>query len=226
MPSSPVSIARRPEAGLAVNRVLRNTYFLLSLTLLFSVGTAVYATITQAPSLGIIGLLVGMFGLYFLTIWLRNSAWGLLAIFAYTGFMGYSLGPILNFYIHNFSNGTQIIMTSLGATGLIFMGLSAYVLTTRKDFSFLGGFITVAVITAFLMGLAGLIFQMPMLQLIISGAFAVISSAFILYTTSQIINDGERNYIMATISLYIAIFNLFLSLLRILSFFGGGNSRN
>jgi len=229
MRSNPVSITSRSESALAVNRVLRNTYFLLSLTLLFSAATAAYATISNAPPIGIIGLLVGMFGLYFLTVWLRNSGWGILAIFAYTGFLGYTLGPVLNFYIHNFTNGTQIIMTSLGATGLIFMGLSAYVLTTRRDFSYLGGFITVAIIAAFLMGLGALIFNMPALQLIISGAFAVISSAFILYTTSQIIHDGERNYIMATISLYIAIFNLFVSLLRILSFFsggGGGNSRN
>lgn len=224
MALNPVSLTRRAESTIVVNRVLRNTYFLLSLTLLFSAATAAYATISQAPPIGFVGLLVGMFGLYFLTVWLRNSAWGLLAIFAYTGFLGYTLGPILNFYIHNFSNGTQIIMTALGATGFIFLGLSAYVLTTRKDFSYLGGFITVAVIAAFLMGLGALIFHMPALQLIISGVFAVISSAFILYTTSQIINDGERNYIMATISLYIAIFNLFVSLLRILSFFGGGGS--
>jgi modulator of FtsH protease len=227
MRSNPVSITGRSESVLAVNRVLRNTYFLLSLTLLFSAGTATFATLSNAPPIGFVGLLVGMFGLYFLTVWLRNSAWGILAIFAYTGFLGYTLGPILNFYIHNFSNGPQIIGTSLGATGLIFLGLSGYVLTTRKDFSYLGGFITVAIITAFLIGLGAMLFNLPVLQLVISGAFAIISSAFILYTTSQIIHNGERNYIMATISLYIAIFNLFVSLLRILSFFGGGsNSRN
>ncbi len=228
MRSKPVSITRSSESSLAVNRVLRNTYLLLSLTLLFSAAAAVYSTISNAPPIGILGLLVGMFGLYFLTVWLRNSAWGLLAILAYTGFLGYTLGPILNFYIHNFSNGPQIIMTSLGATGLIFLGLSAYVLTTRKDFSYLGGFITAAIIAAFLVGLGALVFHLPILNLIVSGAFAIISSAYILYTTSQIIHDGERNYIMATISLYIAIFNLFVSLLRILSFFGGGggNSRN
>jgi modulator of FtsH protease len=226
MRSNHISLSHTTESALAVNRVLRNTYFLLSLTLLFSAATATFATISNAAPIGIIGLLVGMFGLYFLTVWLRNSAWGILAIFAYTGFLGYTLGPILNFYIHNFTNGGQIITTALGATGLIFLGLSAYVLTSRKDFSYLGGFITVAVLTAFLMGLAALVFHMPALELIASGAFAVISSAFILYTTSQIIHDGERNYIMATISLYIAIFNLFVSLLRILSFFSGGGSGN
>lgn len=226
MRSSPVGITKQSESVLTVNRVLRNTYFLLSLTLLFSAAIAAYATVSNAPPIGIVGLLVGMFGLYFLTIWLRNSAWGLLAIFAYTGFLGYTLGPILNFYIHNFTNGAQIIMTSLGATGLIFFGLSAYVLTTRKNFSYLGGFITIAVMAAFLMGIGALVFNLPALQLIVSGVFAVISSAFILYTTSQIVHDGERNYIMATISLYIAIFNLFVSLLRILSFFGGGGGSN
>ncbi|MBS0350745.1 MAG: Bax inhibitor-1/YccA family protein [Proteobacteria bacterium] len=225
MRSNPVSITRS-ESALAVNRVLRNTYLLLSLTLLFSAGMAAWAIVTNAPPFNFIALLVGMFGLYFLTTWLRNSAWGLVAIFAYTGFMGYTLGPVLNFYIHNFSNGSQIIMTSLGATGLIFLGLSAYALTTRKNFSYMGGFITVAVMVAFLLGLGAMIFNIPLLQLFISGAFAVLSSAFILYTTSQIIHDGERNYIMATISLYISIFNLFVNLLRILSFFGGGNNRN
>ena len=168
-------------------------------------------------------LLAGMFGLYFLTVSLRNSAWGILAILAYTGFMGYTLGPILNFYIHSMVNGSQIVMTSLGATGVIFFALSAQAIISRKNYSYMGGLISVAILTAFMVGLGAMLFNMPMLQLVVSGAFAVISSAFILYTTSQIINGGERNYIMATISLYIAIFNLFVSLLRILSFFAGGN---
>ncbi len=227
MRSQNISVTRGANATVEINRVLRNTYFLLSLTLLFSAGTATLALLSNATSIGPLGLIVGMFGLYFLTVWLRNSAWGILAIFAYTGFLGYTLGPILNFYIHNFSNGAQIIGTALGSTGLIFLGLSAYVLTTRKDFSYLGGFITAAIITAFILSLGALFFNMPLLQLIISGAFAVISSAFILYTTSQIIHDGERNYIMATISLYMAIFNLFVSLLRIFgAFSGNGGSRN
>ena len=213
------------EASNAINRVLKNTYLLLSLSLLFSAGLAYVAIITNAAPMGILLLLVGMFGLYFLTVKLRNSPWGVLAIFAYTGFMGYTLGPILNFYIHGFSNGPQIVMTSLGATGVIFLGLSSYVLVSRKDFSYLGGFIAVAVMVAFMAALGSIFFNIPMLNVLISSAFAVISSAYILYTTSQIINGGERNYIMATISLYIAIFNLFVSLIRILSFFAGG-SRN
>jgi len=220
----PVTASKSYETTVAINRVLKNTYLLLSLTLLFSAGMAYFAIVTNAPPVGIILLLVGMFGLYFLTVKLRNSSWGVLAIFLYTGFMGYTLGPILNFYIHGFSNGSQIVMTSLGATGLIFFTLSSYVLVSKKDFSYLGGFIAVAAMAAFFAAIASIFFQMPILNLLISGAFALISSAFILYTTSQIISGGERNYIMATISLYIAIFNLFVSLLRILSFFSGNRN--
>ncbi len=212
------------ESALAVNKVLRNTYLLLSATLLFSGATAYYSMISGVQ-LSIVVLLVGMFGLYFLTMSLRNSAWGLVAIFAYTGFMGFTLGPVLNMYIHQFSNGPQLVMTSLATTGLIFFGLSAYTLISRKDFSYMGGFLAVAILSAFVLGLFGMFFHWPLLQLVISGAFAVISSAYILFTTSSIINGGERNYISATISLYIAIFNLFVSLLRILSAFTGG-SRN
>jgi modulator of FtsH protease len=226
MRSHPVTITQTGESTVIINRVLRNTYFLLSLTLLFSAGMATLSLLTNAAPMGPLVLIVGMFGLYFLTVSLRNSAWGILAIFAYTGFLGYTLGPILNFYIHSFTNGPQLIGAALGSTGLIFLGLSAYVLTTRKDFSYLGGFITAAAITAFIVGLGALFFHMPALQLIVAGAFAVIASAFILYTTSQIIHKGERNYIMATISLYVAIFNLFVSLLRIFGAFGGGSSRN
>lgn len=221
----PITASRSYEATIAINRVLKNTYLLLSLTLLFSAGMSYVAIITNAPPIGVLLLLVGMFGLYFLTVSLRRSAWGILAIFLYTGFMGYTLGPILNFYIKSFSNGPQIVMTSLGATGLIFVGLSSYVLVSKKDFSYLGGFIMVAIMVTFMAAIGSIFFNMPMLNLLISCAFALISAGFILYTTSQIISGGEQNYIMATISLYIAIFNLFVSLLRILSFFTGG-SRN
>lgn len=215
------------RAAIEVNQVLRNTYLLLSLTLLFSAGSAWYAMSINAQPVGFIMLLVGMFGLSWLTTSLKDSIWGIAAIFAYTGFMGYVIGPILNHYIHNFSNGTEIVMTSLGATGIIFLGLSVHALSSRKNYSYLGGFITVGILAAFIIGIGAAIFHIPMLQLIISGAFALFSSAYILYITSSIIHGGERNYIMATISLYVAIFNLFLSLLRILSFFsGGGSSRN
>jgi modulator of FtsH protease len=130
----------------------------------------------------------------------------------------------LNFYIHQFANGPELVMTALGATGVIFFTLSAYVLTTRKSFSYMGGFLAIAVMTAFLAGLASMIFNLPTLSLLVSGVFVLVSSGFILYHTSEIIQGGERNYIVATISLYIAIFNLFVNLLRLLSVFAGNRN--
>lgn len=205
---------------LAINRVMRNTYFLLGLTLMFSALMAIFAVHTNANP-GFLVLIVGMFGFYFLTISLRNSIWGIAAIFAYTGFMGYTLGPVLNMYLHEYVNGMALIATAFGTTGIIFLALSAYALTTRKDFSYLGGFLMVAILAAFLLSIAGMFFQMPILQLLISGLFAVLMSAFILYQTSALIHGGERNYIIATIGLYISIFNLFVSLLQILGAFAG-----
>lgn len=207
-----------------VNRVLRNTYLLLSLTLLFSAGCAAYAMSINAAPVSIFVLLIGIFGLSFLVQATRNSGWGLLSIFAYTGFMGYVLGPILNYYIKGFSNGPELITTALGATGAIFVCLSAYTLMTRKNFSYLGGVLAIAALLAFLAGIGGMLFHLPMLQLAVSGAFAIISSGYILFTTSAIINGGERNYIMATIMLYVALFNLFISLLNILGALSGNRN--
>ena len=218
------SISRSRESILATNKVLRNTYFLLSLTLLFSAGVAAYSMSINAPYPGIIVFLIGVFGLSMLTTYLRNSPWGLVSIFAFTGFLGYILGPILNMYIHNFTNGGQLVMTALGATGVIFLTLSGYVLTTRKDFSYLGGFVFAGIMVAFILGIGAAVFNMPMLSLVVSGAFALLSSGLILFQTSQIINGGERNYIMATITLFMALFNLFISLLNILSAFAGGRN--
>ena len=218
----PNVITSSASDSLEINRVLRNTYFLLSLTLLFSAVMAMVA-LHYNIQMGIIPLLVGMFGLYFLTLALRNSQWGILAVFIYTGFMGFSLGPVLHLYLSNYVNGLQLIATALTTTGLIFLGLSGYALATRKDFSYLGGFISVAILAAFLASLAGLFFNMPVFQLFISGVFAVLMSAFILYQTSAIIHGGERNVILATITLYISIFNLFVSLLQLLGAFAGNN---
>lgn len=203
------------------HEVLRKTYFLLSLTLLFSAAAAGFSMKTTMPPLNIFIQMIGMFGLLFLTMALRNSVWGLVSIFAFTGFTGYTLGPVLNSYIAQFSNGSELIFTSLGATGVIFVGLSGYVLTTKKDFSYLGGFLFIALLAAILLSLAGMLFNLPMLQLALSFAFVVIFSGFILYDTSRILQNGEINYIMATISLYLDILNLFLSLLRLLSAFAG-----
>lgn len=198
------------------HKVLRNTYFLLSLTLLFSAICAGFSMALNLPYPGPILTFIGMFGLLFLTQALRNSAWGLLAIFLFTGFTGYALGPVLNMFINHVSNGQQILLTALGGTGAIFIGLSAYTLITRKDFSFLGGMLFVALLTVMIMSLIGLYFQTPMLNLIISAASILIASGLILFDTSRIIHDGETNYIMATIQLYLDFYMLFINLLNFL----------
>ena len=208
----------------AANAVARNTYFLLALTLMFSALMATYALVTQAAPMNIVLLLAGFIGLPMLTARLSKSAWGLLGIFLFTGFTGYSIGPILNMYIHGFTNGSAMVGTALGATSVIFMGLTLYAWVSKENFSYLGGFIAIASIAAFVASLAGFFFQIPLLQLVVSGVFAVVSAGYILYTTSAIIHGGENNYILATMTLYIAVFNLFMSLLRILSFFSGNRS--
>ncbi len=210
------------QSALASNKVLRNTYTLLSMTLLFSAACAGAAVMLNMPPMGIVITLVGYFGLLFLTTKLRNSVWGLVSVFALTGFMGLTLGPILSMYL-SIPNGDQIVMTAMGGTGVIFLGLSGYALTTRKDFSFLGGFLMVGILVAFLAGIASLFFSMPGLSLAVSAMFVLLMSGLILYQTSQIIHGGETNYIMATVTLYISIYNLFVSLLQLLGAFGGND---
>ena len=204
---------------LATNKVLRNTYLLLGMTVLFSALTAFISMANNFAGPNFIVMLVGMFGLSYLTSLYQNSSIGLVCIFAFTGFMGYTLGPILHMYLHTFSNGYELITTALGATGIIFLSLSAYVVTSRANFSYMGGFLFSAIIIAFVVGLGAVIFQMPMLNLIVSGVFALVSSGLVLFHTSEIIHGGQTNYIVATISIYMALFNLFLSLLRILAAF-------
>ena len=212
----------RSEAGiLSTNKVLKNTYLLLSMTLLFSAGTAAAAMALDLPHPGLVITLVGYFGLLFLTTKFSHSAIGLVFVFALTGFMGMTLGPVLNMYVHAFSNGHQLVLTALGGTGVIFLGLSAYALTTRKDFSFMAGFLMVGVLVAFFAGIAGMLFAVPALTLAVSAMFILLMSGMILFQTSEIIHGGETNYILATVSLYVSIFNLFTSLLQLLGVFGG-----
>ncbi|WGS84711.1 Bax inhibitor-1/YccA family protein [Methylomonas sp. UP202] len=206
---------------LTTNKVLKNTYLLLSMTLLFSAGTAALAMMLNLPHPGLIVTMVGYFGLLFLTTRFSNSALGLVFVFALTGFMGMTLGPILNMYIQAYSNGHQLVLTALGGTGVIFLGLSAYALTSRKDFSFIAGFLMVGIMVAFLAGLAAVLFSIPALSLAVSAMFILLMSAMILYQTSEIIHGGETNYILATVSLYVSIYNLFTSLLQLLGVFGG-----
>ena len=215
------AVARPAPSVLATNKLIRNTYILLSLTLLFSALTAGVSIVLNLPSMGLLITLGGYFGLLFLTSSLRNSAWGLAAIFALTGFMGLTLGPFLNAYLQFFSNGGQLVMLAFGGTGVIFLGLSGYALTTRKDFSFMGGFLMVGILVAFLMGICAVLFSMPAMAMAVSAIFILLMSGLILYQTSEMIHGGETNYIMATITLYVAIYNLFTSLLHILAMFAG-----
>jgi modulator of FtsH protease len=210
------------EAGiLATNKVLKNTYLLLSMTLLFSAVTAWASMAFNLPQPGMIITLVGYYGLLFLTSKFSDRALGLVFVFALTGFMGLTLGPIISHYTQAFGNGNQLVMTALAGTGTIFLGLSAYALTTRKDFSFMAGFLLVGILVAFLAGIGAVIFAIPALSLAVSAMFILLMSGMILMQTSQIIHGGETNYIMATVGLYVAIYNLFLSLLQILGIFGG-----
>ena len=215
------AVARPAPSVLATSKLIRNTYILLSLTLLFSASTAGVSIVLNLPSMGLLITLGGYFGLLFLTSALRNSAWGLAAIFALTGFMGLTLGPFLNAYLQFFSNGGQLVMLAFGGTGVIFLGLSGYALTTRKDFSFMGGFLMVGILVAFLMGICAVLFSMPAMAMAVSAIFILLMSGLILYQTSEMIHGGETNYIMATITLYVAIYNLFTSLLHILAMFAG-----
>lgn len=214
-------LSRRTDSALTTNKVLRNTYMLLGMTFLFSAFTAYSAFAMHVRPMNPLIFIVGVYGLMFLTNALKNSVWGLVSVFAFTGLMGYALGPILSFYIASFSNGPQLVATALGGTGLIFFGLSGYALTTRKDFSYLGGFLFVAVMLAFLAMIASIFFQIPALSLAISAAFVLISSGLILFQTSEIIHGGETNYISATVSLFVSIYNLFISLLNLLGAFSG-----
>ncbi|NIR28700.1 MAG: Bax inhibitor-1/YccA family protein [Gammaproteobacteria bacterium] len=215
------TVARPTTSAVAINKVLRNTYVLLSLTLLFSGATAGMSMVLNLPHPGLILTLVGYFGLLWLTTKFRNSAWGLVCVFALTGFMGFTLGPIISAYVAMFSNGAQLVMMALGGTGVIFLGLSGYTLVTQKDFSFLGGFLMVGILVAFLAGLGAWVFAIPALSLAVSAAFILLMSGLILYETSQIIHGGETNYIMATVTLFVTIYNLFTALLHLLGAFAG-----
>jgi len=203
----------------STNKVIRNTYMLLSMTLLFSAAVASVSVALKLPHPGIIVTLVGYFGLLFLTSKFKNSSAGLLSVFALTGFMGYTLGPIISRYL-GLPNGGEVVATAMGMTAMIFLSLSAYALTTRKDFSFMGGFLMVGVLVAFVTGLAAIFLSMPGLSLAVSAMFVLLMSGMILYETSNIINGGETNYIMATVGLFVTIFNLFTSLLQLLGVMG------
>lgn len=213
---SPTLAADRPQAA----KVLRNTYALLSLTLLFAAGVAAMAVAGSWPAPGLVITLVGYFGLLYAVHKLQNSGWALPAVFALTGFMGYTLGPLLSRTLE-LPGGAGTIVAALAATGATFVALSAYVLTTRRDFSFMGGFLFAGMVIALVLGLVSYFFAMPALALAVSGMVALLSVGLILFETSRIVNGGETNYVLATVGLFVSAFNLFTSLL---SLFGIGNN--
>ncbi len=206
--------------AVSTNKVLKNTYMLLGMTLAFSAVTASVAMAAGlSPMTGFVLMLVG-FGLLFVVNRMADSAKGLPAIFAFTGVMGAALGPTLNYYVA-LPGGPGLIMQALGGTALVFFSLSAYALTSRKDFSYMGGFLLTGLIVAIVASIANIFLGIPALSLTISAAIIMIMSGLILFDTSRIINGGETNYIRATVSLYLNIYNLFINILHLLGAFGG-----
>ena len=199
------------ESTLATNKVLRNTYALLSMTLIFSAVMATMAISSNAAPVNFIVQLVVLFGTLYALNKLKNSVWSIPLVFFFTGFLGYSTGPIVNFYL-GMANGGDIVATALSMTGITFLGLSAYAVSSRKDFSFMGGFLMIGLI---LVIVAYIFFAIPALSLAISAVGVLVFSGFILYDTSRMVNGGETNYVMMTVSLYLNILNLFLMLLHL-----------
>ena len=229
--AAPYPMVARPDverghAGAVIpdqaQRVLRNPYALLSMTLLFSAAVAAAGVAFKLPAPGLVITLVGYFGLLFAVHKLQNSGWALPAVFGLTGFMGYTLGPVLAKTLV-LPGGAQTIVLALAATGATFLALSAYVINSKRDFSFMGGFLFAGMVIAILVGLGAMFFQVPALGLAVSAMVALLSAGLILFETSRIVNGGETNYVLATVGLYVSIFNLFTSLL---SLFGLGGSND
>jgi modulator of FtsH protease len=217
-----ITAARAPQAVLATNKVIRNTYLLLTLTLLTSAVTAGMAMVSGARPVHWILMLVVFIGGPFVISAVRNSVWALPLTFAFTAFMGYVLGPILTFYL-NMPNGGQIVTAAFGTTATMFLGLSAYALTTRKDFSFMGGFLMVGLLLVLVAIVANIFLQIPALSLTISAAAVLLMSGMILFDTSRMVHGGETNYVIMTVSLYANIYVLFLHLLNLFAAFSGDN---
>ena len=224
MADARIAVHTNREEGTTTNKVLRNTYMLLSMTLLFSAAMTAVSIAINAPYMGFMPLLVS-FALLFAISKFKNSSWGIALVFAFTGILGFSLGPIIGFYLQT-SGGSEAVMTSIGLTGVIFLSLSGYTLTTQKDFSFMRGFLftgLMVVIGAMLLIFVGSFFGLYIsgLQLALSAAIVMLMSGFILFDTSRIIHNGETNYIMATVALYLDIYNLFVALLSLVVAFSG-----
>ena len=212
-----ISTARSESQILATNKVLKNTYALLSTTLFFSAAMAFLSmAISPPPITGMVSMIVAMGLIWFALPRTANSSKGLIVVFAITGLLGFGIGPMLNQFLL-MEGGGQIVMTALGGTGAIFLGLSGYALTSRKDFSFMAGFLMVGLVVVIVAMIANIFLQMPMMSLVISSAVILIMSGFILYDTSAIIRGEQTNYIIATVGMYLSIFNIFIHLLNILA---------
>lgn len=206
-------------SAIEINKVLKNTYMLLSMTLAFSAVTAGISMAMGLSHLAALVMTLVAFGLLFVVNKQADKANGIFWIFAFTGLMGASLGPMLNYYAA-LPNGGSLIMQALGGTALIFFALSGYALTSKKDFSFMGGFLMVGLIVVIIAAIANIFFAIPAVSLALSAAIIMIMSGLILFDTSRIIHGGERNYIRATVALYLNIYNIFTSLLHLLGAFG------
>ncbi|MEN8167378.1 MAG: Bax inhibitor-1/YccA family protein [Pseudomonadota bacterium] len=216
-----IPAVRSTESVIASNKLIKNTYTLLSMTLLFSALTATASVFLAMPGWTYLASVIGAIVLiWFVLPRTANSAAGLPVVFGITGLMGFGLGPILNTYLA-MSNGPEIVGTAMGGTGIIFLGLSGYALTSKRDFSFMGGFLMAGLLVVFIAALAGIFIQMPALHLAISAVVILLMSGFILYDTSRMVHGGETNYIMATVSLYLNIYNLFVHLLALLGALSG-----
>jgi modulator of FtsH protease len=217
-----ITADRSSTSVLSSNKLIKNTYTLLSGTLLWSALMAVVSmAMAPSPSISLVSSVGALVLIWFVLPRTANSAAGLWVVFALTGLLGFGLGPTLNYYIAAFSNGPQIIATAFGGTGIIFLGLSGYALSTKRDFSFMGGFIFAGMLVVMMASLAGLFLHMPALYLAISAAVILLMSGYILFETSQMVNGGQTNYIMATVGLYLAILNIFTSLLQLLGALSG-----
>ncbi len=214
------SVASQGSA-IEINKVLRNTYSLLAMTLAFAAAVAGTTMALNLPHPGLIITLVGFYGLLFLVHKTAESGAGVLSCFAFTGFLGYTLGPILNMVIG--AGGGELVMFALGGTALIFFALSAYVLTTKKDMSFMGGMMTALFVVLIVGMIANIFLSIPALSLAMSALFILFSSGAILMQTSSIIHGGERNYILATVTLFVSLYNIFISLLNLLMAFAGND---
>jgi modulator of FtsH protease len=216
MARTPATVFSTTQSSITTtNKVLRNTYLLLGATLAFSAVTAGISMALNIPHFGLLTL-IPYFILLFAVAKTQNSSWGIVWTFALTGYLGLTLGPILNAYLKFLPNGSQIIMTALGTTAVSFLALSAYAVNSKRDFSFMRGFLMVGAIGAFVLGIIAILFNLSTLSLVVSGLFLIVSGGLILWQTGEIVRGGETNYISATVTLYVSIYNMFLSLLHLL----------